>query len=208
VGAANPPPTPHAQLPLVPSPPPFGLAGVVITPGDHICCFYSGADERDRILRAYLRAGLRHGDKCICLIDSIEPHVVRRQVEDEVVAAAADQLVVEPAGQAYLRNGRFFPNIMIEYLDETIGAALITDAFPFVRAVGEMSWVLREPPGSEELFAYEAAINRFAPRYPQALLCMYDLRRFGGGMLIDAMTKHPKLLVGHLLVHNPWYTAA
>ncbi|MGE0295070.1 MAG: MEDS domain-containing protein [Pseudonocardia sp.] len=182
---------------------------MVITSGDHICCFYSGADERDRILRAYLRAGLRHGDKCICLIDSTEPHVVRRQVEDEGVAAASDQLVVEPAGPAYLRNGgRFSPDIMIEYLDETIGAALATDAFRFVRTVGEMSWVLREPPASEELFTYEAAINRFAPRYPQALLCMYDLRRFGGGMLVDAMTTHPKLLIGNLLVQNPWCMVA
>jgi hypothetical protein len=37
---------------------------------------------------------------------------------------------------------------MIGYLDETVQTALVSDRFPFVRAVGEMSWVLEAPPGA------------------------------------------------------------
>ena len=190
---------------LLPTGPPSGLDGVELRTGDHICCFYSGADERDRIMLDYLAAGVRHGDKCIGLVDSTDPQIVRARVERRKQPAPG-QLVVRPAAEAYLRQGRFSRDWMISYLDETVGAAVDTDGFPLVRAVGEMTWVLPGPPGADELFAYEAALNDFAPRYPQMLLCMYDVQRFGAGMMVEAIATHPRLLVGNLLVENPWYT--
>jgi len=171
--------------------------------GDHICCFYSGPDERDRIMLDYLTAGVRDGDKCICLVDSTDPQIMKARIERRQ-KPAPEQLVVQPATEAYLQQGRFSRDSMISYLDKTIGAAV--GHFPLVRATGEMTWVLPRPPGAEELFAYEAALNDFAPRYPQVLLCMYDVQRFGAGMLVDAIATHPRLLVGSLLVENPWFT--
>ncbi len=189
----------------VPPAPPSGLDGVELRTGDHICCFYSGADERDRIMLDYLTAGVRHGDKCIGLVDSTDPQIVRARVERRQKSAPG-QLVVRPAAEAYLRQGRFSRDTMISYLDETIGAAVGPGGFPLVRAAGEMTWVLPGPPGADEMFAYEAALNDFSPRYPQVLLCMYDLQRFGAGMLVDAIATHPRLLIGSLLMENPWFT--
>ena len=54
-------------------------------------------------------------------------------------------------------------------------------------------------------FRYEAAVNAFAPRYPQAYLCLYDLALFGGGILVDLLRTHPKLLMGGLVLENPHY---
>jgi hypothetical protein len=178
---------------------------VELRTGDHICCFYSGAGERDRIMLDYLAAGVRHGDKCIGLVDSSDPQIMRARVERRQKSTAG-QLVVEPAAEAYLRQGRFSRDSMISYLDETMGAAVGADGFSLVRAAGEMTWVLPGPPGADEMFAYEAALNDFAPRYPQVLLCMYDVQRFGAGMLVDAIATHPRLLVGSLLMENPWFT--
>jgi hypothetical protein len=189
----------------VPPAPPSGLDGVELRMGDHICCFYSGADERDRIMLDYLAAGVDHGDKCIGLVDSTDPQIMKGRVEHRQ-RPAPGQLVVRPAAEAYLRQGRFSSDSMISYLDETMGAAVGAEGFPLVRAAGEMTWVLPGPPGVDELFAYEAALNDFTPRYPQVLLCMYDVQRFGAGMLVDAIATHPRLLVGNLLVENPWCT--
>lgn len=188
-----------------PPAPPSGLDGVELRTGDHICCFYTGADERDRIMLDYLTAGVRHGDKCIGLVDSADAQIVRARVERRQ-RSAPGQLLVQPATEAYLCEGRFSRESMISYLDETIGAAVGRDGFPLARAAGEMTWVLPGSPGAEELFAYEAALNDFTPLYPQVLLCMYDVHRFGAGMLIDAIATHPRLLVGNLLVENPWFT--
>ena len=195
---------PRDNLPA-PSAAPSGLDGVEFRTGGHICCFYSGADERDRIMIDYLAAGVRHGEKCIGLVDSTDPQIVKARVERRQ-EPAPEQLLVQHATEAYLRQGRFSRDSMISYLEETIGAAVGRDGFPLVRAAGEMTWVLPRQPGAEELFAYEAALNDFTPRYPQVLLCMYDVHRFGAGMLVEAIATHPRLLVGNLLVENPWYT--
>src|SRR6478672_6969538 len=38
-------------------------------PGDHICALYRGPAERIELMSPYLQAGLRAGDKCLCLIN-------------------------------------------------------------------------------------------------------------------------------------------
>ena len=183
-----------------------GIDGIDLEPGDHICCFYSGLDERDRILLSYLRAGVRDGDKCVCLIDATDSEAMRVKI-DHRHQASPKQLVIEAATNAYLHQGRFSHDYMVGYLAETVNTALVSDRFPFVRAVGEMSWVLEEPLGADELFIYERAINDFAPRYPQALLCMYGWRRFSGGMLFEAVKIHSKILLNNCLIENFWYMA-
>ena len=34
-------------------------------------------------------------------------------------------------------------------------------------------------------------------------MCMYDLERFGGGVVVDLLKTHPKLLLGGVLIDNP-----
>jgi sugar diacid utilization regulator len=94
---------------------------------------------------------------------------------------------------------------MLEFWDESVVAALADGRCSLVRAAGEMTWALRDLPGSEELFGYESELNRFLPRYPQVFLCLYDLDRFGGEMLVDVLKTHPKVLVGGRVVDNPYY---
>src|SRR5450755_3846112 len=44
--------------------------GLGLEPGDHVCAFYAGTAERDKLLLPYLRDGLRAGNKCLCIVDS------------------------------------------------------------------------------------------------------------------------------------------
>ncbi|MCE0767359.1 hypothetical protein LWC35_31305 [Pseudonocardia kujensis] len=82
------------------SAPPSGLDGVVLSPGDHICCF-STTDPGRRVEPAFRRAGMQHGDECSYLGDSTGPDLVRRHVEAPA-RPAPDQLVAELATEAYL----------------------------------------------------------------------------------------------------------
>jgi hypothetical protein len=43
------------------------------------------------------------------------------------------------------------------------------------------------------------------PRYPQWGLCLYDLGRFGGGILLDVLKTHRKVLLGGMVLDNPHY---
>jgi hypothetical protein len=37
------------------------------------------------------------------------------------------------------------------------------------------------------------------------ILCLYDLNAFGGGILVDQLATHPKILLGGMLFENPHY---
>ncbi len=37
------------------------------------------------------------------------------------------------------------------------------------------------------------------------ILCLYDLELFGGGIIVDVLKTHKKLLLGGLVLENPHY---
>jgi sugar diacid utilization regulator len=174
--------------------------------GDHICCFFSGSEDRDRILLSYLSTAVRNGDKCLCVVDEVDPDVLRRSVERRV-APAPNQLDLERAELAYLPDGSFCPDRMIGRVEGRVRAAVDTENFPAVRAAGVMTWALRGAPGTELLPAYEQAVDGFAARYPQVMMCLYDVKRSSVDMVLDAARSHPKLLLGGRVVESPLYGA-
>ena len=187
---------------------PLGVAGVQVRPGDHICAFYVGVEERDQVLLPYLREGLRAGDKVICVVDASEPAEVLASIGPDIDVdgcIASQQFELRPSSDAYLPEGSFSTGDMLEFWNASVGAALGEGGYTFARAVGEMTWALRDAPGVEELVGYESELNRFMPKYPLVILCLYDLKRFGGGIVVDMVKTHPKLLLGGMLLDNPYY---
>src|SRR6266508_2869765 len=62
----------------------LGVSGLEVRTGDHICALYRGA-ERDDILVPFLEAGLRTGDKCICVLDAARPESLLTLFDDPQV---------------------------------------------------------------------------------------------------------------------------
>lgn len=187
---------------------PLGVRGVQIKPGDHICAFYVGLEERDQVLLPYLREGLLAGDKVICVVDASEPSEVLASIGPDIDVdgcIASEQFELRPSGEAYLPEGSFSTGDMLDFWNAFVGAAFGEGGYRFARSVGEMTWALRDAPGVDELLGYESELNRFMPKYPQLMLCLYDLERFGGGIVIDMLKTHPKLLLGGMLLDNPYY---
>ena len=186
-----------------------GRPGVVMTPGDHICAFYRGSSQRDDVLLPFLEEGLAAGDRCICVLDDRDTEQVTKPLSltvDVEASLRTGQLDLLPSDEAYLVGGGFSPDRMMAFWESGVGGALRTGAYSFVRAVGEMTWALRDVPGVDQLVGYEARLNRFLPRYPQVILCLYDLERFTDGQLLMAMLRtHPKVLMSGQLLENPWY---
>jgi hypothetical protein len=187
----------------------IGVPGFAIEPGDHICAFYLGAAERDEVLLPFLTTGLHAGDKCLCIVDTTPPADVISGLRDDVdvdvdECVTTQQLDVRTPAEAYLRSGGFSLSEMLGFLRETVETA-IADGYGFVRVTGEASWLLGGPPGADEFLDYESELNRFAPEFPQAVLCMYDLALFGGSMIVELLKTHPRLLLGRLILENPHY---
>jgi len=181
----------------------LGVPGVELRPGDHICAFYPSLAERDRILIPYLNEGLSAGDKCVCVVDSTDP----RDLIGSLTAGidlGVPQIEVSGSEDTYLEGGHFSTERMIDFWDVSVGEAM-AGGFSFVRAAGEMTWALRQMPGVEELIGYEAKLNKFLPKYPQVIVCLYELGRFTGEVLVEVLKTHPKVLLGGMLLDNPYY---
>jgi hypothetical protein len=192
---------------MMPSSVALGVPGVQIAPGDHICAFYPSLADRDEILVPYLREGLKAGDKCVCVVDASDPEAVLAALSSDIDVGpylGRHQLEVQRSDETYLRGGAFSTDAMLEFWNQSVGGA-VAGGFSFARAVGEMTWALKQMPGVEELVGYESQLNRFLPRYPQVILCLYELDQFSGEVLVDVLKTHPKVLLGGMVLDNPYY---
>ena len=178
-----------------------------IPAGTHICALFRGIPERDQIMVPFLTEGVYAGHKCTCIIDD-GVEAVRLALGGDGRApanAASHQVDIRCSQETYLRRGRFSTQEMLDFWDDSVGAALNEEGFRFVRSAGEPTWTLKDLPGLDDFLTYEAELNRFAPRYPQVLLCLYDLDHFGGEILVDILKTHPKVLMGGTVLENLYY---
>jgi len=97
---------------------------------------------------------------------------------------------------------------MIDFWENLAEVDRARGRFGFARVVGEMSWLERVPPRREHVVRYESWADGFAAKFPHAVLCLYDLRRLGSGILLDLLRTHPKLLLGGLVLENPHHLSS
>ena len=187
-------------------PVPSGIDEIALQPGSHVCAFYRGDSDRDRLLTAYLRAGLTAGDKCICIVDSA---YTAKRLESLPGACgelgpSGGQLDIHLPESTYLAGGEFTTSDMVTFWTESMVKAEI-EGYTFCRLVGEMTWALRDAPGVEHLVGYESELNRVTPGYPVIVLCLYDLDLFSGEVVVNIVRTHPQVLIQGILVENPYY---
>jgi hypothetical protein len=185
----------------------LGLNGMSIPAGTHICAFFRGIPERDQIMIPFLAEGLRAGDKCTCIIDDAVDAVRAEFGPDAGPPGDAHRhkIDIRSSKETYLRRGTFSTQAMLDFWDDSVGGALSEEGFQFVRSAGETTWTLKDLSGLDEFLTYEAELNRFLPRYPQVIMCLYDLDHFGGEILVDILKTHPKVLMGGTVLENLYY---
>jgi hypothetical protein len=96
---------------------------------------------------------------------------------------------------------------MMAALDQLIREHAATGKPP-MRLVGQMGWVFSSPPGIEQLVAYEASVNEVLNRGKTPTVCVYDVGRLSGAMVVDLLRAHPLTVMNGVLHENPFYTPA
>ena len=199
------------------------VLGIQLSVGDHICGFYRQPSERDDILIPFLVEGLKAGDKCTCVVDSCTP--------EDVLAGMAGHIEVEPylsdrqlevldSYGTYLAEGGFLPERMLKFWEgkarQGLGRQNVGDERPSdsgsrpdgpmrARNIGDMSWAHRNESVVSDLMGYESELNRIMSNFPQVNLCLYDLTRCSGDLIMDVLKTHPKALLGGMVIDNPYY---
>jgi MEDS: MEthanogen/methylotroph, DcmR Sensory domain len=182
----------------------LGVNGLEAEVGDHICGLYAGQSQRDQVVIPFLEAGLTAGDKCICVVDETDPAKIFKKLGHNL-ATSAKQLEVIRAADLYLRSGRFCADEIIGSWKAAIADAMYDGRFDLVRAVE--TWSRRDVvPDMHELLLLESEMNRYLPLYPQVVVCLYDIDRFGAGIIVNLLKTHPRMLVSGMLIENPYFT--
>jgi hypothetical protein len=184
---------------------PSGIDEIELAPGSHVCAFYRGDRDRDRMLSGYLGAGLTTGDKCICVVDSPSTaESLRTGLACKVPGPLDSQLDIHLPETTYLAGGEFTTADMLTFWMENMVKAEI-EGYSFCRMAGVMTWALRNVPGAEYLAGYESELNRLTVSHPVTVLCLYDLDRFGGEVVVNTVKTHPQVLIQGILIENPYY---
>lgn len=182
------------------------INGLRAAPGDHICVFYRGREERDRLLVPYLREGLEAGDKCICITGGREHGRLRSAILDADAGVDGALLEFDHVENTYLPGGSFSAEHMLAYWLEWSRRTFEVEHRPFARTASVMTWAEELfSPELDDFIAYEARSTRLARAFPQVALCLYDLAHFRGNVIIPVLKAHPKVFFSGMLLENPYY---
>jgi hypothetical protein len=186
---------------------PIRLAGRTLKETRHICAFFHSREEQNKILMPFFKEGLDRGEKLFHIVDARhhDEHVgaCRDCGIDVEAAEASGQLEVRHWEDAYLKDGYFDGDRMIRILEEVLEGA--REKHKLTRLMGNMEWALETVPGVTDIVEYETKLNYILPKYPDPIVCVYDLNKHSGSVVMDILRTHPMVIVGGVLQENPLY---
>ncbi|QJR12141.1 hypothetical protein DSM104443_03225 [Usitatibacter rugosus] len=188
---------------------PVSVCGERIPYATHICAFFESEAQEYDCLVPYFTEGLEQDEQVVTIRDAARLNEHKRGLEDRMQISLDDciqreQLRVLASEETYLRDGFFGNERMGLMLEEVLKAA---EASPYkrVRTCGDMTWALREMPGTDELMEYESRVNVFTREHDCTLMCVYDVNKFSGRAVMDVLATHPMVVMGDRLYENPYY---
>jgi len=190
---------------------PIRFAGSTLKDRAHICAFFNSPDEAHRVLLPFVKEGLELGEKALHTIDprQREEHIswLNSSGINVTTAHEKEQIEILDWTDSHLRDGRFDQEWTLAFWGKAAQDAR-SKGFPLVRFVSQMEWVLETELDLNELIEYEAKANDAWMRQDGPVnpaICVYDLRRFRGDIVMDVMRTHPLIIVGGVLQENPFF---
>jgi hypothetical protein len=119
--------------------------------GTHLCCFYKSKKEQFSIAIPFILTGLENNEKCIYIVDENTKKDIITALKKVVNLERylhSNQLEILTQKDAYLRDGYFDPDRMIELLAQHEEKAR-QNRYTGLRITEEMTWIFTESPGVE-----------------------------------------------------------
>ncbi len=187
---------------------PIPFAGSQLGETRHVCAFFNSNEEAYRVLLPFIKDGFACGDKAIHVVNPDQHHShLQRLVEAGINPTAAQQsgqFELRTNTETYLRDGRFDQDRMLAAFEQA-ASGNAKGGFPLSRIVCHMDWAAEGQSHIEDLIEFESRVNNVWRNHDDAVICIYDLVKFGGNTVIDMMRTHPMIIIGGILQQNPFY---
>lgn len=187
----------------------LGFGGYTCNWGLHICGLYESEAERDEIIFGFLRTGAIVGDKQLyCPAERTKESFIeeyaRRYPDCAHHTSDPDLFSINSAKELYYPDGTFSPFSMDKGLNEYFIESQ-KNGKRNIRATAEMVWALKAIPGVEHLMAYESRLNYFIPGKPWISICLYNVTKFSGKIIMNVLKTHPYTIINGMVNQNPYY---
>jgi hypothetical protein len=187
---------------------PIHLAGFALGKYRHACAFFQTQDQEDSVVIPFIKEGMDRGERAIY----VSYPLMRARFLKNLSQAGIDVKTVERRGQLevkrseemYFRDGRFYQDGAIAFLQDRLSKGP-EQGFPLTRLVSRMDWVAKYRVPANDLFEYEARVNVVSSNFPDPLICVYNLSKFGAGFVMDVLRTHPMVIIGKLIAENPFF---
>ncbi len=187
------------------------LAGRELSDYYHVCAFFDSREDEYRVLNPFFQEALGWGEKVLHIVDPglIDDHLAQMKAHgiDTAQACACGQLEVLGWDDVYLSGGRFDQDRMLSAIEGALRAGREA-GYPRMRIMGNMGWTLEGRPGTEQVIEFESRVNEVLARERQLAVCVYDMARLSGSVMMDILRSHPLTLVGDIVHENPFYVPA
>jgi hypothetical protein len=186
--------------------------GVPFRHGDHVCALYSSPAEQRMMAARFIAQGLRAGERCLFAGYSEADLVgfrdaLRHEQIDPDEAHARGALILLTKEEAHLLDGCFDSERMLGMLNGAVEDAL-NEGYHALRTCGDMTWLLDDAPGSQQVVEYEALVTSLFQNVRAIAMCQYDRTRLPSALLDHGLGTHPTVLMDGHHLDNPFQAAA
>src|ERR1700691_2325350 len=187
---------------------PISLAGSQLGEVRHVCALFNSDDEEYRVLLPFIKQGFECGDKAVHVVNPGQHrnHLERLSAAGIDTAAASEkgQFELRTNTETYLRDGHFDQDRMLQVFEQ-LASDNENGGFPLSRIVCHMEWAAEGRAHVDDLIEFESRVNDVWRHHDDAVICTYDLAKFGGDTVIDIMRTHPMIIIGGMLQQNPFF---
>ena len=169
-----------------------------LLPGDHAWFSYTGREEQDHVVGAFLHGGLTGSDKVIYITDGGPgdlPGLRSRYRLDPGAYLRSGQLTILPQADTCLTHGEFDPARMTATLRNVLDMVK-SERFRGVRVTVDMTWALRQQRGRAGVLECESRVDEaISPSTMAMAICQVDARSCTPEELTALKERH-EVLVG------------
>ena len=121
------------------------FAGSQLDEARHVCAFFNSDEEEYRVLLPFIKGGFECGHKAVHVVNPEQrnDHLNRLIAAgiDTAGAAQSGQFELKTNTEAYLRDGRFDKDRMVEVFEQ-LASGNASGGFPLSRIVCRMDWAV------------------------------------------------------------------